>query len=93
MLHFMRPDGMGTVSPAHVQQSLMKKYQGDYKYQLPCIYCYRYPIADAHQMEQSSLLNLHALIVRCCECLSLWKLFTENQFSLVAAGLSKVLYV
>ncbi|XP_064386411.1 nuclear pore complex protein Nup155-like isoform X2 [Halichondria panicea] len=72
MLHFMRPDGMDTVSPAHVQQSLMKKYQ-----------------ADAHQMEQSSLLNLHALIVRCCECLSLWKLFTENQFSLVAAGLSK----
>ncbi len=44
MLHFMRPDGMDTVSPAHVQQSLMKKYQGDYKYQLPCIYCYRYPI-------------------------------------------------
>ena len=32
MLHFMRPDGMDTVSPAHVQQSLMKKYQGDYKY-------------------------------------------------------------
>ena len=29
MLHFMRPDGMSTDSPAGVQQSLLKKYQGN----------------------------------------------------------------
>ena len=45
---------------------------------------------DAYMIERTSLQNLHHLIVRCCESLSLWKLLCEYQFDVVANKLDEV---
>ena len=43
--------------------------------------------ADAYLQELNSLHFLYLLVVRCCECLSLWKLLCDYQLHLTVSGL------
>ena len=44
-------------------------------------------LADAYNQELNSLHFLYLLVVRSCECLSLWKLLCEYQLHLIVTGL------
>ena len=44
-------------------------------------------LADAYLQELNSLHFLYLLVVRCCECLSLWKLLCDYQLHLTVSGL------
>ena len=46
--------------------------------------------SEASMKEHDSTRHLYHLVMRCFECLSLWRLLCERQFPLVVAGLSKV---
>ena len=41
-------------------------------------------------MEQHSLHNVYQLVVRCCECVSLWRILCEGNMSLTAEKLVTV---
>ena len=43
--------------------------------------------ADAYLQELNSLHFLYLLVLRCCECLSLWKLLCDYQLHLTISGL------
>ena len=51
------------------------------------VFLHCFILADAYTQELNSLHFLYLLVVRCCECLSLWKLLCDYQLNLTVSVL------